>query len=202
MYKIILADDHPATRKGVKVSIERNNLFSVVFEASNGYELENILDKRIYDLILLDINMRDMDGIDFLKKCRKEIFNKKIIIYSMLTGIGVLQEAISLGINGFISKEEDISELSNILEKISFFFKTRIMNGESYFSPCLLINKSTQEKYVLTKKQKLILNFLLEGKTYKEIAEIQNCSYRTIEFHVTKLKDLFQTDNLIELISS
>ena len=84
MYKIILADDHSATRKGVKACLEQDKLFRVVFEASNGYELENILDKRLYDIILLDINMKDMDGIEFLKRCRKKIINKIIRVFSKI----------------------------------------------------------------------------------------------------------------------
>ncbi|MCP5502232.1 MAG: response regulator transcription factor [Leptospiraceae bacterium] len=193
MYKIILADDHSATRKGVKACLEQDKLFRVVFEASNGYELENILDKRLYDIILLDINMKDMDGIEFLKRCRKKIINKRIVIYSMLTGSGILQEAISLGIHGFISKEEEITELNNTLK--------RIMNGESYFSSTLYSVTNPNEDYTLSKKQKVILKFLLDGKSYQEIAEIQQCSYRTVEFHVKKLKDIFHTNSLLELIS-
>ncbi|MEM7182860.1 MAG: response regulator transcription factor [Spirochaetota bacterium] len=193
MYRTIVADDHPATRRGIKASIEKNRMFKVVAEVKNGKELKNILDTRMYDLIILDINMPDMDGLQFLKMYRKQIITKKVIIYSMHTGQGFLQEALANGINGYILKNDEIDELDQVL--------LEIMNGGMYVSPNFSDSAHIEEELNLTHKQKRILHYLMDGKNYTEIAESMGVSYRTIEFHAKNLKDKFQANDLIDLLN-
>ena len=142
---IILVDDHKWVREGFKLALESKKEITIVGEASDGNEAVNLTKKLNPDLILMDINMPNMNGIEAVKEIRKLDKDVKIIILTMLENERFIFEALSEGINGYIYKDSEISELKTAIEQVAC--------GEDYF------NKELTQKIINFHMGKSIIKF-------------------------------------------
>ncbi len=188
---IILADDHALIRQGLKRIIETKVDYKVVGEASDGLELLALLKKLYADLILLDISMPNLRGLEAIPEI-KAIHTAKIIVLTMHTGKEYLYQAFSAGADGYLLKDDPESELFAAIK--------RVRDGEVYICPRLageFMNNFARARQGsgntihtpdnLSNREKQVLKLIAEGKTSKEIGYLLFISPRTVEHHRAKL---------------
>src|SRR6056297_470955 len=129
-YKLMLVDDHKLFRDGLKFVINQMDNLEVVAEASNGVEFLELLDKQEVDLVLMDISMPELDGIEATRQATAKYPGIKILVISMYCDEEYYYQMIQAGVMGFVLKESGKNELENAI--------TAILSGENYFSQKLL----------------------------------------------------------------
>ncbi len=188
MIRVLLVDDHAMIREGIKRLLEFNGTMKVVGEAGNGEEALEFLEKEATDIVLLDINMPKMNGIDCLTKIRKDYEKTKVLMLTVHNDAEYLLKAIDIGANGYILKDSSSDELVQAIEMI--------LAGEQYIQPDLIpvLNQSLvrrdEQKAVLenlTKREIEVLIMVAEGDFNKDIAARMGISERTVKNHISNI---------------
>jgi DNA-binding NarL/FixJ family response regulator len=189
MVKLMLVDDHSMVREGLKQLLELDEEFVVSLEASDGVQCMEILEKgEIPDVLLLDINMPNMSGLQVIEEIKKRKIKVKIIILTVHNEVEYLLKAVELGIDGYVLKDSNLDELKKAV--------TTVCSGESYIQPSLipamnskLIKKSADEILLnsLTRREVEVLKLLAVGLFNKEIAEQLSISERTVKNHISNI---------------
>lgn len=187
--KIFLIDDHTLFRQGVKRLLESEEDLAVVGEASEGRSGLKLIQKLMPDIVVLDISMPVMGGLEVMERIERISASIKTIILSMYKNHNYVYRALSLGAKGYMLKEATAIELVNAIRIV--------ISGGVYTSPSVsqvLVNgfvlgeKEKKEKRVaearlLTKREKEVLKLLAEGRKIKEVAELLSISQKTVEVH-------------------
>ncbi|MCF7870910.1 MAG: response regulator transcription factor [Candidatus Omnitrophica bacterium] len=200
---IIIADDHDVIREGIKNILQGHNEYKVVAEASNGHEVLEKVKEMEPDVLLLDISMPKMSGLDAIKEVKRICPQTNILIITVYKAYAYIMKAFEVGAKGYLSKEKAAEELLPALAKIT--------KGKIYLTPSLssyLVEKAVDNqasqlnnKEFLTKREKEILHLVGEGKTAKEIAKLLYISRRTVENYknnLLKKLGLHRTSDLIK----
>jgi len=203
--KIIIVDDHLLFREGIKLLIETEGLGIVIAEADNGKIFIEMLKKHKPDLVLMDIEMPEMGGIEATIKAKEIYPDLKISALTMLNNKESYTEMIKAGAMGFVLKTSG----KQILEKA---IKT-LIEGDSYFSNEQLrqaILNSNEENQIneiavfnnieFTKKEIEILHYMCKGFSTEEIAKKLSRSVKTIESHRSNLLGKTNTKNAVNLV--
>ena len=190
MYKIILAEDHVLVREGIKKIIEAFPGLQVVGEVGDGPDLMKLLKSLPVDMVILDISMPSLPGIEATREIKKTYPTVKVLILTMHKKKEYLHNAMAAGVDGYLLKEDAPKELLNAIEKIR--------QGMIYVSP--LLASDLANLYVkgqrqgegepvesLTPREIEIIKMIAEGKSSKEMAEIMFLSFRTIQNHRVKI---------------
>lgn len=177
MIKLIIADDHPIFIDGLKTILEPAPEICIVGEALNGIQLLKLLKTKKADIVLLDINMPKMDGLEAAQHIKQQHSNVKIIMLTQFGDKGFVKKCVDIGVDGYLLKDSDQKEL---IEAIKVVYK----NG-TYFK----INTGKQnskgleiESIQLSNREKQVLKLLTEDKRCKEIAKelyLKNTTVRT-----------------------
>jgi two-component system nitrate/nitrite response regulator NarL len=204
--RVVLADDHVFVRDGIKSLLENEANIEVVGEATDGLEALKIVESCKPDLLILDIRMPNMTGIEVVEKLRGKNNLVKIVMLSMHESEEYVLKSIKAGADGYLLKGSSKEEFLKALHTIS--------NGGKYFSgdiSSILIGQLTNstsvqepkqmsdEEQLITKREREILKLLLSGKGNKEIAEALDISKRTAEVHRFNLMKKLKVKNLMEL---
>ncbi len=184
---IVIVDDHSMIREGLKQLLELEGDISVIGEAGDGLECMTLLNKVVPDVLLLDINMPNMNGLQVLEQLKREKKNVKVLILTIHNEIEYLLKAVNIGVNGYVLKDSDSSVLKTAIGAI--------YNGENYIQPSLtplLKEKITKPRTnirdsVLTRRELQVLELLGEGIYNKEIAEKLFISEKTVKNHVSSI---------------
>lgn len=180
---IIIADDHTLFRQGLKLILEDMENMEVVADVANGKELIEIAGAMQPDLIIMDINMPIVNGIEASRILLKENPDIRILVVSMYGDEQYYNSVIENGVKGFVLKDADNEELRTAVKQI--------LNGKTYFSQDLLLklirNRQTSARIELTKREKEILTLLCQGSSTVEIADRLYLSERTVENHRASL---------------
>ena len=202
--RILLADDHNVMRAGLKLLLERHAGFKVVSEASDGREaVENALATKP-DVVVMDIAMPRLSGIEAAQRINEQLPQTAIIILSMHSDEGYVLRALKSGAKGYLLKDSAESDLVKAIKVLS--------EGKAFFSP--EISKVLAEDYVreikvrgaedsydlLTPREREILQLLIEGRSNKDIAVLLNLSLYTIETHRRNLQNKLNIHSFPELI--
>lgn len=214
---IVLVDDHSIVRDGIKYLLEEDENLKVIGEGSNGLEAIELVKQLQPDILIIDVRMPEMNGIEAVKTINSKATNTKSIVLSMHDSEEYILESIEANAMGYLLKDASKTEVLKAIHTV--------YNGEKYFSGDIsniivnnllkktttasLSSTTTQElpketstkKHNLTKKEIEILELVLLGKTNKEISEVLNKSKRTIETHRFNLMKKMDVKNLIELSS-
>jgi len=199
--KVLLVDDHQIIIDGLKSLLKNSDEISVVAEANNGREALRILDILEIDVILMDIDMPVMNGINTLKEIEKQSFGVKVIILSMHNEAGMIKSLIELGANGYLLKSCQQDELIGAIKKVAV--------GQSYFStdvtlallnPARSSNPDKKDE-LLTDRETEILKLIAAGFSNKEIGDQLFISHRTVDTHRTNLMKKLDVGNIAGLIS-
>lgn len=206
MNKIIIVDDHSLFREGIKLLIENEGLGEVIAEAENGLVFLGLLETHKPDLVIMDIEMPVMGGLEATQKALKIRPELKILVLTMLNEKTNYIEMTNAGVVGFVLKTSGKQEFEKAINAIS--------NGESYFSNDLLrqiifnintigeptLYKSEPKEEKISAREKEVLQYFCEGLTASEIALKLFISVKTIETHRSSLLRKTNTKNTINLI--
>ncbi len=193
--KILIADDHQIVIDGLKLVLSSQENFEVAGEASNGVEVLDFLAKTRVDIVVLDINMPEMDGIKCAKKV-KELYPKtKVIILTMYAQKSFVEEIIKIGIDGCLLKNNTGKELSDAI--------ARVHSGKSYYDQIQNFSKdeSKTKEYPLSDREIEIIRKLSDGLTSSQISEALFISLHTVKTHrknILRKLDLHSSSELIQ----
>ena len=186
--KVIIADDHKMVREGIKQLIEFSGNIQVIAEAGNGLECLEKLEKDLPDVLLLDINMPEMDGLEVLQYIRKNKIDVKVIVLTVHNEVEYLLKAVDMKVDGYILKD---SETEILIKGI-----LTVNQGEKYIQPELIpllnsrmINRDVEKEKLksLTKREIEVLKDIAVGSLNKEIAINLGISERTVKNHISNI---------------
>lgn len=188
MINVMLADDHVLIREGIKQLLEFDGSMKVIAEASDGIECLEKLKNVKPDILLLDINMPNMNGIDVLKELKEKNDPLKVLILTVHSEVEYLVKAVDIGANGYILKDSGSAELKQAINAV--------IDEGSYIQPNLipalnsrLINRDMDREKLasFTKREVEILTQVACGMFNKEIAVNLNISERTVKNHISNI---------------
>jgi DNA-binding NarL/FixJ family response regulator len=188
-YRIVLADDHAMFRRGVKRIIQENKELEVIGEAGDGLQLLEIIKKSSPDMVILDVSMPNLRGLEATREIKMAYPEIKIIILTMHKDKEYLFHALAAGAEGYLLKEDADEELFSAIKIIR--------QGGAYFSPLLapLMTDIVLERRraragqgklpteLLTNREREVIKLIAEGKTSKDIAGLLFISSRTVQHH-------------------
>ncbi|MBP6672700.1 MAG: response regulator transcription factor [Bacteroidetes bacterium] len=185
IYSLILADDHPFLRKGLKDFIETDPQFRVSAEAGNGEEALSLIRSLKPDFAVLDIDMPKMNGLEVATAVAREQLTTELIILTMHDKENMLNRALDLGVKGYLLKDSVVTEIRQALKNI--------VEGKHYIAPALsgfLIRRTVETVpdgrigiSLLTPMERRVLRLISESRTTKEIADELVISNRTVDSH-------------------
>lgn len=186
--EVMIVDDHKMIREGLKQLLELDKTISVVGMAADGEECISLLKKKSVDVLLLDINMPNKNGLEILKEIKNLKISVKVIMLTVHNEVDYLLKTIEIGADGYILKDAGSAELIYAIQMV--------VNGESYIQPDMIpmlnskmvIRNSDKEKIKnLTKRELEVLILVSEGMFNKEIADRLNISERTVKNHISSI---------------
>ncbi|MBN2891986.1 MAG: response regulator transcription factor [Bacteroidales bacterium] len=199
--EILIIDDHPVLLEGIKSVISKSNLKTgSITTCTSALEALNILMSKNIEIVITDISMPEMNGLEFSKICKKKYPNIKIVILSQFEDIQIIKPLVKIDVNAIILKGQQTDEIILALECV--------LNNEKYYSNQIkelifndLINIPSDNKLIkLSKREQQVLELLADEKTSKEISEILFISVPTIETYRSNLFKKFEVKNLAGLI--
>jgi len=201
VYNIIIVDDHALFRNGLKILLNSHKNFKVVAEASNGIEFLKCLDVIPVDVVLLDISMPEMNGVEAATIAIKKNPDLQIITLSMYGDEGYYNKMLEAGSCGFLLKESDIDEVYTALFSV--------IEGKSYFSQELLqtlistiknSSKNASQIYDLSEREVEIIGLICQGLSNAEIADKLFLSKRTVEKYRANILNKTNAKNTASLV--
>jgi two-component system response regulator NreC len=204
MITIIICDDHLLFRLGIKAIIEAKYAdIKIVGEADCGSALFDLLEKTAADVLLLDVHLPDISGIEIAKKLKNEYPNLKILTISSENSTETVQQLITIGIDGFISKRQgNTDDLGEAIRTIA--------SGEEYFGrdiSSIIYNIFVAKKHICTEKkidftdrEHEVIALCQKGLQCKEIADIMNISQNTVNTHKRNIFEKLGINNTMEMV--
>lgn len=194
--KIMITDDHSMIREGLKNLLELDGDIKVIAEAENGQECLDRLSTVRPDVLLLDINMPVMNGLEVLAALKERRIRVKVLVLTVHNEVEYLMKAVDIGVDGYVLKDSESAELKKAIFAVA--------SGQNYIQPSLIpalnskmIEKNDDEARIdeLTRREIEVLKLLSVGMYNKEIAEKLDISERTVKNHVSNIfKKLEVTD--------
>lgn len=200
MIKILIADDHKLFVDGLISLLTMEHNISIVAKAYSGKEMLDCLSKYDIDVVLSDINMPGIDGVEAAKIAMKKYPKLKIIMLSMHKGSMIIRQVIKMGVHGYILKNTDNAELVNAINTV--------YNGSNYYSnevqKVLIDSAAMRDKnkdIIITSREKSVIELICLGHTSQEIANKLKISVYTIDTHRKNLLLKTKSKNVIALVN-
>jgi RNA polymerase sigma factor (sigma-70 family) len=202
--RILIADDHGIVRKGLRLQLEQNKRFSVIGEAADGREAVRMSDELQPDVVLMDIAMPNLNGIQAATQIIKKHPEIAVIMLSMYSDETYLMRTLAAGAKGYLLKESADEDLNRAVETVA--------QGKPFFSPAIadalledymrqLQQRGLQDSYeLLTEREKEILQLLAEAKSNKEVASVLNLSVNTVETHRTRIMQKLDLHSAADIV--
>jgi len=200
--KILLVDDHQIIIDGIKSLLNNVENVQVAGEANNGMEALNTLKVLTVDIVLMDIDMPVMNGIDAAKHIKENFKETKVIILSMHHEGAMIKSLVEIGADGYLLKNSNKEELLDAIYKVA--------RDEKYFSSEVTLSllnpektqsDSSKHKIDFTRRELDVLKLLVDGYTNKQIGEKLFISHRTVDTHRTNIMKKVGVNNVAGLIS-
>ncbi len=202
-YDVVLVDDHLMFRLGMKKILETSEDINVVGEASDGHELLSLLNRVSPQMVILDISMPKISGIEAAREIKITSPHIKVLILTMHNKIEYLQHALSVGAEGYVLKQDAGTEL--------FVAINSLRSGDIYISPSFSLQ--LRDEFIkgcrgeippgidsLTIRQREVVTLIAEGKNSKEIASILFISTRTVEKHRSQIMGKLKLDSTADIV--
>lgn len=184
--RILLVDDHPVVRKGIGTWLGETEGLEVVDEATNGQEALAKIKELSPDIVLMDVDMPKMNGLDATRAVRRDFPDTKVLILSGHTNKPMVLQIVQSGAQGFVLKDAPPADILQAIESVN--------NGEPFFSPSIsqiVLNQYLAESGAdqtttttqLTAREKQVLAMIAEGQSNKEMASKMGVGVRTVETH-------------------
>jgi two-component system response regulator NreC len=203
MIKVLIADDHAVVRAGLRSLIHDGPDLNLIGEAAGGVEALDLAKRLVPDIILLDISMPDLDGIQVTRQLAELKSPARILILTVHEDEGMLKEAIKAGASGYILKKAAEAELIsaiNVVMRGDLFIDPAMMRT-LLDSPASASGKTSGERVeTLTPREVDVLNLIVQGYTNRQIAEELIISPRTVEGHRSNLSEKLGLHSRVELV--
>ncbi len=202
--RILIADDHDIVRTGLRSLLERQDDIEIVGEAADGRQVVRMAEELNPSIIVMDIAMPQLNGIDAAGQILRHDPEIKIMILSMYADEEFLVRALTAGVKGYLLKDSVQADLLRAVRAVA--------TGRSFFSPAIaqtlaedyirqLQHKGLEDSFdLLTEREREILQLLAEGKSNKEVAAVLNVSPYTVETHRTHLMQKLNLHNTAEIV--
>jgi two-component system, NarL family, nitrate/nitrite response regulator NarL len=191
--RLLLVDDHPLVRHGLRLRLEGVPGLQVVSEASCAEEALQLAEKYDPDIAVVDLGLPDTSGLELTTLLLRRAPNLAVLIMTMYGGDDYVVRAVDAGARGYILKDAPIAQVVSAIEALAA--------GGSFFSPDVMrLMKSGSPAVVLSERQRQILDYLVEGYSNKEIARLLNVSVRTVESHRLVIKRKLGADRPVDLL--
>lgn len=198
--KVIIVDDHEIVRQGIRMSLDRvNTNISIVAEASNGQEALDLISQNDLDLIITDISMPKMSGLELTKEIRKKHPHVNVLILSTHNEEKYILSSFEAGALGYLPKDAPVDQIILAIETV--------VSGEIFYTPEVAktlaiasIKGKSPSKKALTEREKEILELIVKGQTNKEIASNLFISIRTVDVHRRNIMQKLEVNNTAELV--
>ncbi|MEQ9468283.1 MAG: response regulator transcription factor [Ekhidna sp.] len=203
MKTLLLVDDHQIIRDGIRFYFEGDKEFVIKDEAENGLDALDLLRENEYDIILTDINMPKMDGLEFMKALKENHPDQKVLVLSMYNEAGYINKMIALGANGYVLKKSTKDELVQAIKKI--------LDGGDHYSEEVyktiignIAGRKPKERLTLeaelSEREKEVLVLIANEYSNQEIADKLFISIRTVETHKRNLLEKTGCKNVAGLV--
>ncbi|MEA2042943.1 MAG: response regulator transcription factor [Bacteroidota bacterium] len=196
---VLIADDHVIFRKGLRAVLNEIPTLKVTAEATNGHEVLEEMKQLQADVILMDIKMPVMDGIETTKKVKEKYPETQVIALTMHEEIGYFNKMIQSGAMGFLLKRTGKKQLADAIENVyaggTYFSEEFIMNETEHG-----LNRKTKSQVKLSEREKQVLKLICQGNSNAEIAKYLGLSQRTIDGHRSRLFDKTGAKNAPNLV--
>ena len=198
---MLIADDHVLVRAGIRALVEKQPNMEVVAEASNGREALALLRNHQPDVVLMDISMPELNGLEAIRQLTEELPNVQSLILSMHADEEHVWQALQAGASGYLVKGGSLAELELAINSVA--------RGQTYLSPVIsrhvisqYVDRTTGQNFetALTPRQREILQLIAEGKNTKQIALILNISAKTVESHRAQLMKRLEARDIASLV--
>jgi DNA-binding NarL/FixJ family response regulator len=201
---VLLADDHAIVRRGLRSLLETEPGVKVVAEAADGIEALRLADDHDPDVVILDVGMPKLNGIDVAARLQKLKRPPHVIILSMHADVSYIIRALAAGARAYLLKDATDEDLLPALRTVA--------SGKPFFSPAvagvlvedyvrqLQTRGLTDSYHLLTDREKEVLQLLAEGRTNKEVASILNLGLSTVETHRGNLMQKLNLHNTAEIV--
>ena len=196
--RVILADDHNLVRAGLQSLLALMPGVTVVAEAANGRQAVELAAEHRPDVVLMDINMPELNGLAAAERITREVPGVKVIVLSMFGNEQYVEQALRSGASGYLLKDADVRELELAI--------TAVMRGDTYLSPAAakhataLAMRASSPSEPLTGRQREILQLIAEGASTKDIAQKLDLSVRTVETHRAQIMDRLEIRDIAGLV--
>ena len=202
--RVLIADDHGIVRTGLRLQLEQNPEFEVVGEASDGREAVRMAEELVPDIVIMDIAMPSLNGIQATSQIGKKNPQIGVIILSMHSDETYIMRTLAAGAKGYLLKENAEVDLFRAVQMVA--------QGKPFFSPAIantlledymrqMQQKGLQDSYdLLTEREKEILQLLAEGRSNKEVATLLNLSTNTVETHRTRIMQKLNLHSAAEIV--
>jgi two-component system response regulator NreC len=202
--RLVIADDHGVVRKGLRLLLEQYAEIEVVGEAADGREAVELAAQLTPDVMIMDVAMPLLNGIEAAGQILKEHANVGIIILTMHADESYLIRALGVGVKGYLLKESAEQDLRRAVQSVA--------QGKPFFSPAVtqtlledymrvLKQEGLSDSYeLLTSREREVLQLLAEGKTNKDVAALLDLSIYTVESHRTNLMQKLNLHNTAEIV--
>jgi DNA-binding NarL/FixJ family response regulator len=200
--RVLLVEDHTLVRAGIRELLRNLDGIEVVAEASNGREALELIEKHMPNVVLMDIAMRGMNGLEVAERVIKQYPRVHVVVLSQYTDEEYVRQSLHIGANGYIPKDAATSELEIAIRAAA--------QGETYLNPS--ISKHLIENYLrspetvtgplkqLTPRQREVLQLIAEGNTMNRIAKVLNISVKTVETHRAQLMERLDIHDVAGLV--
>lgn len=194
---VMLVDDHDMVRLGLRTAIENSQSLNVIAEAKNGKIAFELYDQLQPDIILLDLFMPEINGIECATLILEHNPDARIIALTSYEQDDLVQSAIETGVKGYIHKSIPIEELEHVIHEV---FSGGTAYGQEAIQALLRINqnKQHQEDFSLTSSELKVLKYLVAGMSNKEIADELFVSLSTVKKHVSNILNKVEASNRAE----
>lgn len=201
IYKIIIADDHAIVRNGIRFTVDTQENLSIEGEASSFEELMDLLSKKSYDFLILDLNLGDKNGIPALREISDSYNALPILVLSMFPENPYALQAIKAGASGYLNKKMVSEELIHAINSIiqgKTYINESFLDTLPYGTPLDKTPKSSIES--LSKREFQVYSLLTSGMTSKEIAEQLGLNQKTISTYRTRILEKLSLSNTTQLL--
>ena len=194
--KVMLVDDHPMVQDGLSACLSFYDDIQIVGRCNDGSEVLNTAQACQPDVILMDISMPKLNGLEATEIITESLDSAKVLIFSMHESAEFVTNAVQAGASGYILKDTNSEEVYQAIKSIA--------QGKSYFSSSiakmLIENPPAQANARLTAREQMILSYIAKGQSSKDIAQTLTISVRTVEAHRRNIKSKLNLDSLAELV--
>jgi DNA-binding NarL/FixJ family response regulator len=197
--RILLADDHAVVRQGFKMILSAQTDMEIVGEAANGREAVELAEKLRPDVVVMDVAMPELNGIEATRRLVAENPHTRVIALSMHKDSVYVREILRAGARGYLLKDSGAGDLVTAIRAVA--------GGESYLSPA--VSNAVLDDYrrhvtnpidLLSSREREVLQMLAEGKTNKEIAVVLNLSVYTVDAHRGRIMEKLNLHSINELV--